>query len=136
MFPCPSSYLQVTIEVPWVVRVSESLVVPVMVPLQLSLAVGGVLIVAEHCPVTSGKLATLATGAIVSLTVIVCVHLSELPLESVALYVRVIVLFELEPGALSLSPSHVTTTVPQPLTTLPPWALKLDKSVACAGTPL
>ena len=55
---------------PWVLRVSESLVVPVMVPEQLSVAVGGVVMVAEHWPVASGRLATSGAGAMVSVTTI------------------------------------------------------------------
>src|ERR1051325_10717279 len=61
MLPFPSSNVQVTTEVPCVLRVSESVVVPVMVPEQLSSAVGGAEIVAEHSPVASGRLATLGT---------------------------------------------------------------------------
>src|SRR5256885_8412575 len=53
--PCPSSKLQVTTEMPCVVRVSGSLVVPVIVPPQLSVVVGAVVIVAEHCPVTRSE---------------------------------------------------------------------------------
>src|SRR5947207_13893468 len=42
---------------------------PVMSPAsQLSVAFGAVGRVAEHCPVTSGKLASFATGAVVSCT--------------------------------------------------------------------
>ena len=40
VLPFPSSNVQVTTEVPCVIRVSESLVVPVTVPAQLSVVVG------------------------------------------------------------------------------------------------
>ena len=69
----PSSNVQVTTDVPWVVRVSEFVVVPVMVPEQLSAAVGGVVIVAEHSPVASGSEAILGTGAVLSTTTMFCV---------------------------------------------------------------
>ena len=45
---------------------SGSVVVPVIAPLQLSVAVGGAVIVAEHWPVASGKLPAFGTGAVVS----------------------------------------------------------------------
>src|SRR4029434_1571686 len=62
--PVPSMKCQVTTKVPCVECVSESVVVPVITPLQLSVAVGGALIVAEHCPVTSGQLAASGTSAV------------------------------------------------------------------------
>ena len=52
-------------------RVSESLVVPVTVPAQLSVVVGAAGMVAEHWPVTSGN--TGVAGAIVSWTMMFCV---------------------------------------------------------------
>ena len=66
ILPSPSTKCHVTVELPWVLRVRESVVVPVIVPEQLSVAVGGAVMVAEHCPVTSGNDATLGTGATVS----------------------------------------------------------------------
>ena len=42
------------------------MVVPVTLPTQLSVAVGAAVTVAEHSPVTVGKLPTLATGAVTS----------------------------------------------------------------------
>src|SRR5207245_4535768 len=83
--PWPSSKLHVTSEVPCVVRVSGLLVVPVMVPLQLSVVVGAAVIVAEHSPVTSASVGT--TGAIVSLTTIRCVAVLTLPWPSSKLQV-------------------------------------------------
>ena len=71
--PLPSSKCQVTTKVPCVECVSGSVVVPVIAPLQLSVAVGGPLIVAEHWPVASGKVATSGTGAVVSCTTTFCV---------------------------------------------------------------
>src|SRR5439155_6132901 len=59
LLPWLSLKCHVTVEVPWVLRVRESVVVPVIVPEQLSVAVGGAVMVAEHCPVTSGNDATL-----------------------------------------------------------------------------
>src|SRR5206468_10109055 len=80
--PLPSLKCQVTTEVPCVVRVSESLVVPVMVPLQLSVAVGAEAIVAEHSPVASASEAALGTGAVWSATTMFCVCVDSLPLPS------------------------------------------------------
>src|SRR5688572_33228879 len=66
LLPLPSSKVQVTTEVPCVVRVSGSLVVPTIRPSQASVAVGAAGIVAEHSPVASGSVATLGTGSVVS----------------------------------------------------------------------
>src|SRR6266513_2297565 len=66
LLPWPSLNVQVTTDVHCVLRVSESLVVPVMGPEQLSVAVGAVAMVAEHWPVALGNVATFGTGAIVS----------------------------------------------------------------------
>ena len=89
VLPLPSSKVQVTVEVPCVVRVNESEVVPVMVPKQLSVAVGAEAIVAEHWPVASAKLAALATGAMVSSTTIFWVWVLVLPLPSSKVQVTV-----------------------------------------------
>ena len=69
-FPTASLKVQVTVDVPCIVLVNASEVVPVIIPLQLSVAVGAEAMVAEHCPVTAAKLATLVTGAILSFTTI------------------------------------------------------------------
>ena len=57
------------------------MVVPVTEPTQLSVDVGGVT-VTLHSPVAFGKLATSATGAVVSSTITVCVCVLVLPLPS------------------------------------------------------
>src|SRR5438093_11803823 len=80
--PLPSLKCQVTTEVPCVVRVSESLVVPVIVPPQLSAAVGAEAIVAEHSPVASASEAASGTGAVWSATTMFCVCVDSLPLPS------------------------------------------------------
>src|SRR5438876_715317 len=80
--PTASTKCHVTVEVPCVLRVSESVVVPVMVPEQLSVAVGDPAMVAVHWPVTSGSEATLGTGAVVSVTTIFCVCEEALPTAS------------------------------------------------------
>src|SRR5436309_2064951 len=80
--PTASTKCQVTVEVPCVLRVSESVVVPVMVPEQLSVAVGAAAMVAVHWPVALGNVATFGTGAIVSVTTMFCVWLELLPWPS------------------------------------------------------
>src|SRR5439155_735113 len=87
--PTASTKCHVTVELPWVLRVRESVVVPVIVPEQLSVAVGGAVMVAEHCPVTSGNDATLGTGAIVSVTTIFWVCIEILPWPSSKCHVTV-----------------------------------------------
>src|SRR5947199_3733953 len=82
ILPWPSSKCHVTVELPWVLRGREVVVVQVLVPEQLSVAVGGAVMVAEHCPVTSGNDATLGTGAIVSVTTIFWVCIEILPWPS------------------------------------------------------
>ena len=52
---------------------STVVVVPVMEPAQLSVAVGAVKLSTLHSAVTSASVATSATGAVVSTTVMVCV---------------------------------------------------------------
>ena len=79
--------LQVTVEVPWVFLVKESVVVPVIKPPQLSFAVGAAGIVAEHCPVTSGRFAILKIGDKLSTTVISAVQVLVSPFESVTVNV-------------------------------------------------
>jgi predicted membrane-bound spermidine synthase len=49
-------------------------------PAQLSVAVGAVNVSTLHSAVTSARVATSATGAVVSTTVIVCVYVLALPL--------------------------------------------------------
>src|SRR5216117_2266964 len=79
MLPWPALKVQVTTDVPWVLRVSESVVVPVMVPEQLSVAVGGASMVAEHWPVALGNVATFGTAGTVSVTTMFCVCVAMLP---------------------------------------------------------
>ena len=78
--PWPSLKCQVTTDVPCVERVSESLVVPVTVPAQLSVVVGAALMVAEHWPVTSGN--TGVAGGVVSWTMMFWVAVVVLPFPS------------------------------------------------------
>jgi hypothetical protein len=54
--------------------VVASVVVPVTVPAQLSVAVGAAVTDAEHCPVMFGKVATFATGAMLSVTTTLKLH--------------------------------------------------------------
>src|SRR5678816_995297 len=82
VFPLPSLNVQVTTDVPCVVRVNESVVVPVIVPAQLSAAVGAEAIVAEHWPVALGSVATFGTGAVMSSTTMFCVCVEVFPLPS------------------------------------------------------
>src|SRR5207249_10832927 len=60
----------------------ESLVVPVIVAPQLSVAVGAEAIVAEHSPVASASEAASGTGAVRSATTMCCVCVDSLPLPS------------------------------------------------------
>ena len=70
------------------------MVVPIIFPEQLSEAVGGVkLATVVQREFTVGKLATLGTGAVKSLTETCCVWVDVFPFPS--LYVQVIVVFEL-----------------------------------------
>ena len=55
VFPFPSSYVQVTTVVPWVVTGNEVIVVPVIVPSQLSVAVGAVGAVTAHSSIKSAR---------------------------------------------------------------------------------
>ena len=61
--------------------------VPVMAPSQLSVAVGAVGRFAEHWAVTSGKLGAFGTGAVVSFTMTVALHVLEAPWLSVTVRV-------------------------------------------------
>ena len=58
-------------------------VVPVKAPSQLSVAVGAVNDAISHCAVSVGKLATLATGSVVSSIITAWVCVAVLPLASV-----------------------------------------------------
>src|SRR5436190_24002062 len=58
LLPWPSLNVQVTTDVPCVLRVSESLPFPALFPSQLSVAVGAAATVAEHWPVALGNVAT------------------------------------------------------------------------------
>ena len=65
------------------------------------------------------------TGGVVSLTVMVCEHEAELPQLSVADHVRVIVLWQLEPGFVCVSPNDTPTA---------PLQLSLAVIVGATGT--
>ena len=78
-FPLLSVKVQVTVVEAVIGNVVK--VVPVMVPLQLSVAVGGVILFTWHCSFTVGKVVRSATGAVVSriTTDWFCVELFPLP---------------------------------------------------------
>jgi len=82
MFPLPSLKLQVIVYVPWLLYVRGEVVVPVIIPAQLSVVVGA-LTVALHCPVTVVSVGT--AGGLVSSTITVCVAVVILPLPSLKL---------------------------------------------------
>src|SRR6187402_1040627 len=86
-FPVASVKVQVTVEVPCVERVNESVVVPVINAPQLSVTIGAVAMVAEHSPVTAARIP--ATGAVVSATIIFWVCVLEFPVASVKVQVTV-----------------------------------------------
>ena len=69
-FPLPSSYFQCTVNVPCVLYEVGSVVVPVIVPEQLSVAFGAVTD-ALHSPVALVSVATSGTGAVTSFTITV-----------------------------------------------------------------
>ena len=89
VLPLPSLYVQVTVCVPCVEYVNTSVVVPTTSPIQLSVAVGAVSILAEHSPVMVGSIVILATGAVTSFIITVWLCVDVLPLPS--LYVQVTV---------------------------------------------
>ena len=62
---------------------SVVVVTPVIAPLQLSVAVGGVSAVNSHCAVNGGSEAKSATGTSVSCIKTSCVCVISFPLESV-----------------------------------------------------
>ena len=68
--------------VPWVVIGNGVVVVPVIVPLQVSVAVGAVKLVNTQSPVIFGKLGEFATGAMVSAMITFCVLVVIFPLPS------------------------------------------------------
>jgi hypothetical protein len=75
------------------------------------------------------------TGGVVSLTAIVCWQSLVLPLGSVARYVRVITLLQLELPLLALSLTKLTVTLPQlSEAAAPVSARKAAVFVAGAGT--
>src|SRR6185369_1786703 len=86
-WPLPSSKVHVTIEIPLIEGVSESLVVPVMVQAQLSVVVGVAVMVAVHWPVTSASSGIV--GAIVSVTTIRCGAVTTWPLPSLKVQVTI-----------------------------------------------
>ena len=59
-------------------------------------------------------------GGVLSLTVMICVHVAELPQASVALYVRKIVYLFVQVWLLITSLIQVTVAVPQLSLALPP----------------
>ena len=65
----PSEYVQTTVVD--VVIGKTVVVVPVTIPLQLSVAVGAAILATLHCAFTVGNVAKLATGAVVSAIVTV-----------------------------------------------------------------
>ena len=69
-----SVYVHVTTVAPCAVIGNVVVVVPVIVPAQLSVAVGAVGAATLHSAVRSESVVTFATGAVVSTTVIVCVY--------------------------------------------------------------
>ena len=82
-------------------------------PAQLSVAVGAVNVSTLHSAVTSARVATSATGAVVSTTVIVCVYVLALPLTSVA--VQTLVITELFPTPATVVSAEVIVTAPPQL---------------------
>ena len=62
---------------------SVVVVTPVIAPLQLSVAVGGVSAVNSHCAASCGSEAESANGGSVSCITTSCVCVLELPVESV-----------------------------------------------------
>ena len=65
----PSEYVQTTVVDDVIGK--TVVVVPVIVPLQLSVAVGAVMLATLHCAFTAGSVAKSATGAVVSAIVTV-----------------------------------------------------------------
>ena len=92
--------------------VNGSLVVAVIVPAQLSVAVGA-LTLAEHCPVTVGNIAVTGTGFSLSVTITICVAVAVRPLLSVTVQVTVVVPTGYNPSAANDAPSLVTLATPQ-----------------------
>jgi hypothetical protein len=84
-------------------------VVPVIVPAQLSVAVGAVGAATLHSAVRSESVVTFATGAVVSTTVIVCVYVVALLLSSVA--VQTLVITELFPVPETVVSADVIVTL-------------------------
>ena len=81
LFPFPSLNVQLTVNVPCVEYVNASVVVPVIVPAQISVVVGAVK-VAEHCPVTEVKVGS--TGGVLSVTITLKLQVEIFPALSVA----------------------------------------------------
>src|SRR6056297_1933935 len=73
VFPFPSSYVQVTTVVPCSMIGSSASCVPVICPVQLSVAVGAVKVETSHSAVMSDNVATSATGAVTSSIITFCV---------------------------------------------------------------
>ena len=72
MFPEPSSNVHVITEAPGTEIGKVVVVVPVIVPMQLSVAVGAVTEFTSHMSTKSGKLVISAIGAIVSASITFC----------------------------------------------------------------
>ena len=69
MFPLASSNVQVTTVVPCVVIGNVTMVVPVIVPAQLSVAVGAVSVSTIHSAFISESIVMSATGGVISISV-------------------------------------------------------------------
>ena len=95
MFPLASSNVQVTTVVPCVVIGNVTFVVPVIVPAQLSVAVGAVSVSTIHSAVISESIVMSATGWVVSISVMVWLCVLTLLLSSAA--VQILVMTELLP---------------------------------------
>src|SRR5690554_4952977 len=80
VFPFSSLYVQVTSVVSVIGNVA--LCVPVIIPVQLSVAVGAVKLVTSHSAVTSESIAISATGAITSLMTTFCSCVAVFPFPS------------------------------------------------------
>src|SRR6185503_20262123 len=121
MLPLPSLKVQVTIWSPCVLRLVASVVVPVIEPEQLSVAVGALLMEAEHCPVASAKETASATGVVVSCTLIHWVCVEMLPLPSLKVQVTI-----WSPCVLRLVASVVVPVIESELLSVAVGALLMD----------
>ncbi|MNE03708.1 hypothetical protein D3C87_985820 [compost metagenome] len=88
IFPLPSSNVQTTTVIPCAVTGKTVLVVPVMVPEQLSVAVGGVT-ETEHCACTSARTGT--AGGVMSLMITFWFAVDMFPFPSSKVHVTTVV---------------------------------------------